>query len=98
MIRKCRTCQEEKNIELFCKRSKNKGQNHNSPMYKHECKNCYNERERGYRPVNPIRGIPFKKGMIPWSKLNKGKYSLGRTSIERGSINYVDWTRSVKRT
>lgn len=94
MIRTCKKCNQEKEIENFVRQG---------DKYRYKCRECANSERRtgcentgrfkkGNRSLNP-----FKKGHISWSKLNKGKYFLGRKSNNRNSLNYLDWVENVKK-
>lgn len=102
MNRICKICGVEKEINEFVKRTKIDGVQHRTPAYRHKCKECENSDNRTHIPnkgkfekgSKPLH--PFKKGHIPWSKLNKGKYRLGRKSNKRNSLNYLEWVENVK--
>lgn len=101
MRRICRQCHIEHDINRFRLTGKNyrSYQCHDCrakevrEKYKKKSKHAPNNGRfvKGQKSLNP-----FPKGHVPWSKINKGKYQLGRKSTNRNSLNYLDWVKNVK--
>ena|ERR1700690_2453273 len=88
----CKKCGIEKNVNEFWKNTPPKNQKIIRQLYRSSCIECLRVKDK----KKYVRGVPFVKGHIPWSKKNKGKYFFERNSCERNAAKDMDWKKLVK--
>lgn len=95
MLRICKTCNEEKELEKFVNQD---------GKYRFKCKECKNKARRTGR-VSQTRfklgghpGKEFQKGLVPWYKIkNVSHPSKGKgVSLSKDSIKTKNWCKKVK--